>query len=269
MRTAALVSAFSTALALAGLLSSCGKSPVAPPPLPPQPPPNGYRVSGQVWSYGVPVPGARVEVIAGRAARLGQETNSSGSYEFSGISGYTQFRVTKEGYQPQSAHTSVDRDTVLGFELTPGDDLSGTYTLTITAADQCDRGEGHLPEEARVRRYTAVVTQRGPELQVVLSGATFPVFGGTAHDSFGGRIEPGRVLFSLVWPDGDWPIVLEQLSTSTVLAFDGTVVATGPVDRLSGMLDGSIQVSEGDSTYPYSRHIGWCYSARHQFVLSR
>jgi hypothetical protein len=275
MPAASFTTVFSSAVALAGLLVACERGPTSPTPPsipPPTPPinPTGYRVSGQVSSdTGLGVPGARVEVTEGRATGLVQETNDSGRYEFSGIWGGTQFRVSRNGYQPQSTDTWVDRDSALDFRLSPGEDFSGTYALTITASDDCRAGEGQLPDEARVRRYTAVMTQNRSELQVVLTGEAFPIVGGIANDRFRGKVEAERVVFSMSWPEDDWPDVLEQLSTSTFFVVQGTVVATGPADRLAGMLDGAIQVSEGDTVYPFRRHIAWCSSSKHQFVLSR
>ena len=274
MRTSAIVTCL-IALSV-GLLVACDKAPTSPTPparptSPSQPSPNptGYRVSGHVSSdSGLAVPGARVEVMEGRATGLVQETNSSGWYEFSGLSGYTQFRVTKEAYQPQSADAWVYGDSVLDFKLTRGDDFSGTYTLTITAADECrvGLGEGRLPEEARVRRYTATVTQRGPELDVLLTGAKF----GTRFDQgdrFRGRVEPGRVVFDLIWADEDAPWLIEQLPDSTSLVVHGTVVATDTRGRLAGVLEGYLQVFDID--FRFGTTIAWCHSRSHQFVFSR
>ena len=39
--------------------------------------------------------------------------------------------------------------------LAPRVEVSGNYTLTLTAADECRLGvgEGHVPEEARMKKY--------------------------------------------------------------------------------------------------------------------
>ena len=232
-----------------------------------------YRLVGLVSEAGFstwPVIGARLEVTTGAGAGLFTTTSVDGRYRLYGVSGETTIRVTKDGYQPLARTLAVADHQTIDIEMRPGvprEDRSGTYTLTITAAGDCrvGLGQGHLPEDVRVRSYTGVVTQRGAELEVVLTGATFPVIGGTAHDRFRGSVEPGRVVFLLNFDDGDWPDLLEQLATSTFLVVHGTVVATGPADRLAGMLDGWFQV-ERDLFFS---HIAWCYSASHQFVLSR
>ena len=158
----------------------------------------------------------------------------------------------------------------------PRADVSGTYTLTITAADDCRVGldEGHLPEEARVRSYTATVSQHGPDLEAALSGARFIVYDMTG-DRFRGRSEPGGAMFSLSWEGDDffgfYPNLVEQLTTSTVFVLTGSVVAAGPTDRVAGMLDGALYVAIDWDPRPSLgwRPIAWCSSARHQFVLSR
>ena len=57
----------------------------------------------------------------------------------------------------------------------PRDQVSGTWTLAITAADECHLT---LPDELMRRRYTAVlkqdgVGQDGPVVTATLEGATF------------------------------------------------------------------------------------------------
>ena len=82
-------------------------------------------------------------------------------------------------------------------------DVSGNYTMTITAAGNCGvgLGEGRVPEEARVRSYQAAVKQDGPALFVTLDEPKL-AFGRTG---FPGRVEPGRVVFNLSWQDGEEP----------------------------------------------------------------
>ena len=72
-------------------------------------------------------------------------------------------------------------------------EVSGNYTLTLTAADECrlSVGEGHVPEEARLRTYQAAVRQYGPRLAMMLSGATL------RSGPIPGRVEPEHVSFNL------------------------------------------------------------------------
>jgi hypothetical protein len=123
------------------------------------------------------------------------------------VSGPTRLEVRKNGYVSQRhridvrAHQSAD----LGLPLAASRaDISGVYTLTLRAADECAHFSDSngmpqsLPEVARLRRYTAGITQDGPALRVQLSGATFatPAQSGGTGNSFGGRLEADRALSS-------------------------------------------------------------------------
>jgi hypothetical protein len=113
-------------------------------------------------------------------------------------------------------HRVLGRVTVL-----PAGDVAGTYMLTITAADHCGvgLGEGHVPDQACVRTYTADVRHVGQELAVTLTGATFLL--GTHSGHFWGRVEPGRLVFDLTWWDGDQPHIAEHLPDSRILVVHG------------------------------------------------
>ena len=120
-----------------------------------------YRLTGIVTDADVPsevVPGARVEVTTGVGASIAAETDVSGHYRLYGLSGETGLRLTKDGYEPAARTVVVaDHRAINNLQLSPVATrvrVSGNYTLTITAADECGvgLGEGRLPEEAgRVR----------------------------------------------------------------------------------------------------------------------
>jgi hypothetical protein len=229
-----------------------------------------YRLMGAVQEAGTPVIDALVEVTSADGVRMTTTTDEFGTYEFYGVSGETHLRVMKDGYQPVARIAVIADQTVDNVELpllAPRAEVSGVYTLTLMAADECRLGvgEGRVPEEARVRTYQAWVQQRGPRLEMMLSGATLrsgPIFG---------RVEPGRVVFYLGsatnWDDNDERLILDKLATSGFLAIGGSVSATGSANQLSGTLYGEFRVFETESTS--SRSIAWCSSERHQFVLSR
>jgi hypothetical protein len=232
-----------------------------------------YRLMGTVVEAGTPtgpIYGALVEVITGSGIRMTTEAYH-GHYALYGVSGETSVRATKDGYQPV-ARTAVITAQTADFNLelppvAPRAEVSGNYTLTVRAADECRPGvgEGHLPEEARVRTYQAEVRQDGPRLEMTLSGATLrsrPILG---------RVEPGRVVFDLGdvmdESDTDVRLILDKLATSGFLAIGGVASVTGSADRFSGALGGIFQVFDTESIW--SRSIAWCSSERHQFVLSR
>ena len=145
--------------------------------------------------------------------------------------------------------------------------MSGNYTLTITAADECGvgLGEGRLPEETgRVRTYDAAVQQTGSGLEIKVSSPT------TTSGLFFGRVEPGRVLFDLAWYDDSGtpePSIIEQLPSSNFFAVRGKATTTGSADRLTGTLDGDLWVFATENWW--TRAIAKCSSKSHQFVLSR
>jgi hypothetical protein len=245
-----------------------------------------YRLEGQVHEVDDQYPwrgvaGARIDVTSGTGAGLSTVTDGRGAYRLDGFAGETTLQVIKDGYQSVELRFGVafHRTYDIGLPLlAPRADVSGTYTLTITAADHCGvgLGQGHVPEEARIRTYQAEVRQDGPELAVTLSGATFLGWSRDAagrHVGVSGRVEPGRVVFRFPWGDGnEFPYVLEQLPTSRSFFVAGDVVATGSANRFAGTLAGDVAIYDGilgpnDITGPQA--IAWCSSTSHQFVLSR
>ena len=231
-----------------------------------------YRLTGYVYEVdqgSVWVEGARVEVTTGVGAPLTMLTDFWGRYVLYGVSGETSVRVTKDGYMPAAQTVIVTDHQRYDIELRlpgPRRDVQGIYTMTITAANHCavGRGEGHLPEEARVRTYKAAVRQYGPRLDVTLSGATFRGYEGAY-----GRVEPERVFFDFTWYDGYLPLIVEQLSTSRLLIVSGSVAATGTDSRLFGMLTGRISETISETNDVWAGPNAWCDSTSHQFELTR
>jgi Big-like domain-containing protein len=235
-------------------------------------PPGTYRLAGTAKDAGLPVSGARVEVTAGIGQGLVALTNSVG-YRLYGVSGDIEVRLTQDGYQEQRKSLQVTTHEKLDFDLVlsrPRDEIAGTYTLTVTAAADC---RSELPEEARIRTYTAVVEQDGPRLTVSLEGSKFVAGYGRTFNSFHGTVEPSRVTFLLNgYYDHDFylylPDVLEQLATPTLFSVSGSLVTTVSPAGLSGSLDGVIETLEGRSPGKFQR-IASCRSSGHQFVFSR
>ncbi len=231
-----------------------------------------YRLTGTVIeadSSG-PVIGALVEVTTGVGARLTARTDRTGTYRLYGVSGQTGLRVTRDGYQP-TAGTAFVTDQSASHNIAlplvaPRADVSGIYTLTITAASHCGAGlgDGRLPDEARVRSYQADVRQDGPRVTVTLSGPTF-----RGH-AFSGRVEPGGVVFDLPWHDSNDfadPSIIDLLPTSGVLTADGHVTAAISPNRLAGLFNAEFSIFETEQSW--ARPIASCRSETHQFVLSK
>ena len=77
------------------------------------------------------------------------------------------------GYRDHFERILVTDHVVLNVEMAPVRprvDVSGLFTLTIAAHESCRNA---LPEDLRVRRYVAQITQRGPGIFVALEGADF------------------------------------------------------------------------------------------------
>jgi hypothetical protein len=69
-----------------------------------------------------------------------------------GLSGETSLQVTKAGYQTATRTVVIVDQQKYDIELTllgSRADVSGVFTMTIAAAEQCGAGsgEGRLPEE--------------------------------------------------------------------------------------------------------------------------
>jgi hypothetical protein len=217
-----------------------------------------------------PVVGAFVEVTTGVGARLTAYTDHVGTYRLYGVSGETGLRVTKHGYHPTTQTAVVVDQSALHNIALPliaeRADVSGIYTLTLTAASTCGvgLGEGRLPEEARVREYQADVRQDGPRVAVLLSA---PTFRGRA---FSGRVEPGGVVFALPWHDSNDfadPAIIDRLPTSGILTAQGYVIAAISANHLAGPFHAEFSVFDPEGLW--SRPLAACTSKTHQFVLSK
>lgn len=230
------------------------------------------RLIGKVRDGDLPVSDARVEVLAGTGQGLITFTNAVG-YRLYGVAGDIDVRVTLNGYQEQRKSLTVTGNQTLDFDLVltrPREEVAGTYTLTVTAAAECREA---LPEEARIRTYTAVVTQQGPRLGIVLDGAKFAVVGGQTFNSFRGTVEPTGITLQLN-QYGEFsiyvylPDVLEHLTPQTFVSFSGTTRPTVTRSGLSGALDGTIETLQGGSGGRFQQTAA-CRSNSHQFILSK
>ena len=254
-----------------------------------------YKVGGYVEDGEVPVPEARVEVTGGSAAGLFAVTRpfpSGGSYTLLGVSGNTQFRITKDGYQPLVQTVHVTGHQQINFDLTPlisRANLSATYTLTISAAARC---RSMLPEEIRIQTYTAVLAQDLARLTTRLAGASFVGDETRTYNSFEGAVEPARAWFQLrgadfyeedpigdSGPGTDFSDVFVQLSPSTFLVVGGLATVAVSAAGLSGNLNGVIETVQwvgagqprgGVPQLPKDwRRLASCRAVDHEFVMLR
>jgi len=211
-----------------------------------------FRLTGMVSEAGLPLSDARVTVVGGTGAGLNALTDYYGTYRLYGVAGSVQVEVSKPGYDAVVRQTIVSENTLLDFSdvrQTGGtESYAGTYTLTFKVGPNCweDRIFGGtvskaFPRDMRERRYTATVKQDGVRLWVSLSGATFVTDLGLAN-GFAGRIEPGRVTFSL---GQDYNYVLADLSflelasEDTAFSFYGFTRITPDRGQLVSSLSGT------------------------------
>jgi hypothetical protein len=201
-----------------------------------------YRLAGTVTDTGVPIMGARVEVTHGPATGL---VAIASPYRLYGVSGDTEILVTRDGYKDERRRVQVDSHQTANFELTlsaPRENVEGTYTLTVTANQDC---RVVLPEQARVRTYTAVLKQQGPRVTVTLEGPEFYSDGRRVYNSFSGTLEGDRLSFVLAEPYYSFyyfPDVMEVFASSPTvyLYLAGTVTTGRSGSGRSGPLSGSI-----------------------------
>ena len=117
-------------------------------------------------------------------------------------------------------------------EPTPYPNISGTYTLTLSASSGCRL---ELPEDLRTRTYTATIAQGGGSLTVMLL-SIFPPWSnrtfGTDNRFTGLFGENNRVAFQLQFEE--W-LVGEQLGDFYAY---GAMAATISPSGLSGSWDG-------------------------------
>jgi hypothetical protein len=201
---------------------------------------------------------------------------SNGTYQLYGVAGPVEIGVTKFGYDELKKRPMVSGNETLDFALQLTKlraEVGGTYTLELTAAPDCTM----LPAELRTRRYSAVLTQAGPNLTVTLSGASFSSWQGHVRNSFVGQLDPQLDPFDLRFQIGGFvfyyyfydypgfsdPYVLEQLSPTTEFSFGGIVTASVRGSNIIGTLDGGMGIYDNNL-----RSIVKCYGS-HPFRMSK
>src|SRR4029453_8494151 len=102
-----------------------------------------FRVVGLVTEADTPsspVVGATVAVTVGVGAGLTTNTGDDGRYKLYGLAGDVELRISKNGYQTSVQQYRADDHAILNAQLrleNPRRNLSGVYTLTVAAADEC------------------------------------------------------------------------------------------------------------------------------------
>ena len=240
MRWGALASA---GLSMSLITTACGRSNPTQPTTPDSggsvmP---GGRIEGAVLNTAVQgVPGSRVDIVQGPSAGTSVVSDVNGFFTLPGR--FTEgasitLRASREGYLDTSKTIVMPRGgasmwTELGMKsMSPPADLTGSYLVTLTAADEC---RANLPEALRSRTYTASIVR----------GQTEEKFSGTLvvppdkNTSFSAAVAGTSATLWFGNLEFNVPSVLEDLGTGYLfIAGDATaLVSTG---RIGGALRGA------------------------------
>jgi hypothetical protein len=229
--------------------------------------PGTYRLIGTATDNGVPLSGVRVTVTNGPSAGL--VTTANPHYTFWGVSGDTEILATKEGYRDARKRIMITRDPErLDVELIPlifEGNVEGIYTLTVTAAPECIAA---LPEPARVKTFTARLSQTGSRVTATLEGSEFLSWNSRVYNSFGGTLAGNHLAFYI--GEGhfyEWPDVSQYLTPPSFYFLGGSVTPRVSARGLEGMLTGTLGVGEYD-VFRFTV-LASCRSTSHRFELVR
>jgi hypothetical protein len=197
---------------------------------------------GQVRDGTLPIPGARIAVIAGAGSGRQTATDTSGAYSLVGVGGTATITVTLDGYETQTTTLNLSGNGVpvefaldFGLTLVGGrPDISGAWALTFATSPSCTG----LPAEATQRAYPLTISQNGASLKIVF---TVPQ-SQWASFSIDGTLLGGTLTFTVPTDviDGPWIVQTLNSGETFTLAGHATVAVSGGARQ--GHLDGPAQV---------------------------
>ena len=161
-----------------------------------------HKLTGMVTEEGRAIDGVSVSIISGVGSGLSTTTAGGGRFSFYGAAGRVSLQAKRDGYRNIIADVDVAATpTTHNLEIVPVRqrlNLSGTYTLTVTA--NCDFQTFKVPAPMNRRTYDATVDQQGPDLTLTVSGANL-ITSTEGRTRFEGSVErtgQRRVWFRLV-----------------------------------------------------------------------
>jgi hypothetical protein len=228
-----------------------------------------FRLVGHVFDAEFPtaaLPGARAELLpAGPAAN----TFSGGRFVLYGVPAISQLRISRPGYSELIADLALTEHTARSFHLQavgPRPAFTGSQTVSIDVTGSCFS----LPPELQHRRYNAVVTQTGIDLDIQLEGSQFRLNGIGRGNRFTGRIFGPTVTFQLEGYDPyyypyfgamGYPNVADRLADGSVLVVEGQVSTVASGAAWSGMMNSGLIV-RWDVRFPNNPSaLGQCTTA--------
>jgi hypothetical protein len=223
-----------------------------------------------------PIPGARVESIPGPAPTT---TDPSGQFRLYGVPANAELRITRSGYAPliRGLQLSAHRSEIFSLVLPgPRPSLAGNYTLSIDVTTPCQS----LTTDLQHRRYDAVITQNGVEVEVTLTEPRFRLNGENNGNRFSGQADAGGARFTLnrygrlnyyyyyYAGPSTYPSIAERLDDGTFLVPFGNATTTVTPTGLTGTIFGGI--GRWDTGFPTNVvPRGDCFAFAHQFSLVR
>jgi hypothetical protein len=232
--------------------------------------PGTYKVSGVLADAdGGIMNNASVRVLSGQGAGLFSNSDNS-RYNLYGVAGPVRLEASAID------HATQTRDLIVGSNLATEDfflattqtfyDVSGSWTLTLVAPSAgCSPG---FPAAAHDRAYSLGLTQHNGRLAVDLRRASMTV---VARDLFEGMVTGRRVALNFDPLTNDFtgevlPNILDQLSATETLSFDGQVAGDLSGAEIIAALHGTIQYWTGNTTgTPAWR----CTAADHAVTIKR
>ena len=241
-----------------------------------------FRLIGTVRDAEFPtmaIPGARVESIPGPAPTT---TDANGRFRIYGVPSNADLRITRAGYEPIVRRLQLSTHASEQFSLVlpgPRPSLAGNYVFSVDVATPCQS----LPTELQHRRYDAVVTQNGVDLEVTLTEPRFRLNAANDGNRFRGQADAGGARFTLeryartgyynyyyyYGGPNDYPSIAERLEDGTVLVPFGNATTTVTPTGLTGALvfAGLGRWGPGFPTSPVSQ--GTCNEFSMPFSLTR
>ena len=230
--------------------------------------PGTFKLSGVVSdSSGGSLDDVTVEVLSGTGKGLKATTNNIGQYVVYGLAGPVQLRTSADGFHAEMRDVIVTGNGGSEpFALTPVEtpaDVSGTWTLTVTASPRCRAG---LPDTAQGRTYEVRLIQQGTTLQWRISSPTLEH--GDAGWDFRGSVLGSRV--RLVFPEdsdeGEYtsPSLYDRLSPTEWFGFTGSAEGTITGQEIRLALNGSLTYRDQGA-----RSFWYCRTTDHNVTLRR
>ncbi|HXW04956.1 MAG TPA: hypothetical protein VD833_06985, partial [Vicinamibacterales bacterium] len=231
-----------------------------------------YRLSGRVTESGGGLPGARIDVVAGRGAGLSATTEFSGSYALYGVAGEVRIEATLDGFEKARRTIVVSEHSTADLVLRPAvapANLNGDWRLTLSASSACTPP---VPEDAATRSYAATVSQIGTFVRVELRSPELT----TPEARVEGIVIDRRLTFRLPLDDFYYAAyglryytLIEALGPTRFLAIAGTAHGERLGSAVTGTLDGEFALYLGGGGSGVRNRQFSCWRSDHAFRLDR